>query len=641
MCRWRQPSGSPTPVVMRWLRNIKVRSKLLLLVLILVIAMGGLGGLSIIRINLLTEDIETLGHNLISKTRQVTNAEYYAASLRRNTLQHILSDTLEEKGEYQSRIDNDAERYQESLATLSPLLTTEAGRHTFSQLDDVWKEYRPLTDSIIQFSEAGMTDEATSLVQGRAAELAESIKSALDELTELIDKDRDAVVAAAQADATQSRTTLLIAILALAAVGLLFGLYLSNIIVVPLRGLVNVAERVARGDLTASCEAHSRDEVGILTQTLGQMVANLRKVIGDTSSTARDVAAASEELAAGAEQAASAVNQISSAVQQLAAGAGQQSSSAATTAGAVEQFSGDIGRVSQATDSQKIEVAKAGRLILESHSSFDENMTILKSMSSVAQQNADVSGRGKESVGHVIQSMQRISEKTAVATDQIRQLDSYSQEIGKIVEVINDIADQTNLLALNAAIEAARAGEHGKGFAVVADEVRKLAERSSSETKAIGDLIERVSKATENTVATIESQQEEVKQGRELSGEAEAILDEINVTALKALEEISRLVKSSTRLREVSDETENAIRDVTSAAEANADAVAHMTGKMDEVKRATENVAAISEETASAVEEVSASTQEVNASVEEISTSAQALAQMAAQLQAMAAGFQL
>lgn len=238
-------------------------------------------------------------------------------------------------------------------------------------------------------------------------------------------------------------------------------------------------------------------------------------------------------------------------------------------------------------------------------------------------------------------SIQRISEKTDVATKQIRELDSHSQEIGKIVEVINDIADQTNLLALNAAIEAARAGEHGRGFAVVADEVRKLAERSSSETKAIGDLIERVSRAVDSTVATIESQQEEVRQGTELSGEAQAILNDINATALKSLEEIARLVDSSSRLRQASEEVENAIRDVISAAEANAESVEDMTERMEHVKRSSENVAAVSEETAAAVEEVSASTEEVNASVEEMSTSAQSLADMAAQLQAMAAGFRL
>ncbi len=620
---------------------MKVRSKLLLLVVLLALAMGGLGWFSITRIDLLTSDIEALGLNLIPKTHQVMNAKYYAASLRRNTLQHILSETREDMDKYHSRMTDDAEHYEESVAILGPLLTTEAGKQIHSQLEDIWNEYRALTEGIISLSDSGMNEAARALVRGRAGDLAESIGSTLDQLIESIGNDRDAVVTAAQVNAGQSRATVLAVILVLAAGGILFGLYLSSIIVVPLRGLVDVAERVAQGDLTASCEARSRDEVGILTQALGQMVVNLRKVIGDTSSTARDVAAASEELAAGAEQAAGAVGQISSVVQQLAAGAGQQSSSAATTADAVEQFSGDIDRVSQATDSQKTEIAKAGRLVLETNSSLDENLTILKSMSSIAQQNADVSGKGKESVGHVIESIQRISEKTAVATDQIRELDSHSQEIRKIVEVINDIADQTNLLALNAAIEAARAGEHGKGFAVVADEVRKLAERSSSETKAIGELIERVSRATDSTVATIESQQEEVKQSRELSSEAEAILNEINATAVKSLEEISRLVKSSTRLTEVSNETENAIRDVTSAAEANADAVADMSERMGKVKRATENVAAISEETASAVEEVSASAQEVNASVEEISTSAQALAQMAAQLQAMAADFQL
>ncbi|MEA4884645.1 MAG: methyl-accepting chemotaxis protein [Clostridia bacterium] len=621
--------------------NIKIRSKLMLLIVLLLLAMGGLGWFSITRIDLLTHDIAAMGTNLLPRTQDVLNAKYYAASLRRNTLQHILSETREEMDTYQSRIEDDAKRYESNMASLSQLLTTEAGRQTYSSLESTWREYHNITNEIVSLSERGITGDAKSLVRGRARELGESIKQTLDELIGLINDNCDAVLAAAQANAARSRTTVLIVILALAAIGTLLGLYLARIITSPLRGLVDVAERVAQGDLTSSPEVRSRDEVGLLAHALGQMVANLRNIIGNTTATARDVAAASEQLAAGAEQAASAVNQISTTVQQLAAGAGEQSSSAATTAEAVERLSANIDHVSKGTDSQKVEIGKAGRLVLETSSSLDDTMAVLSNMRSVAQQNADVSTKGKESVGSVMANIQRISEKTSVATDQIRELDSHSQEISKIVEVINDIADETNLLALNAAIEAARAGEHGRGFAVVADEVRKLAERSSSETKAIEELIERVGRATESTVATIESQQEEVRQGRELSSQAEAILNEINSTALRSVEEIARLVQSSTQLQQASEEAEEAIRDVTSVAEANAAAVTDMTERMGEVKRASENVAAISGETAAAVEEVSASTEEVNASVEEISTSAKALADTAARLQTIAAGFRL
>lgn len=613
----------------------------MLLMILSTLAMGALGWFSITRIDSLTDDITEVGANLLPKTEYVMSAKCDAASLRRNTLQHVLSESREEMDTYQSQMADDVMRYENNMEKLGRLLTTEAGRQKYASLEAEWREYRDVSGEVVSLSERGMTEDAKSLLRGSAGDIAQSIAGNLDELVVLIDNECDSILAASQANAATIRFTVLAAVLVLAAVGAAVALYLANIIVVPLRRLVAVTERVAEGDLTAVPEVGSRDEVGVLARAVGQMVTSLRDVIGKTAATARDVAAASEQLAAGAEQTASAINQISATVQQLAAGAGEQSKSAVSTAESVERLGIDIDSVSKGTDSQMTEVSKARELVLETGSSLEETMAVLSNMRTVAQQNADVSAKGKESTGSVKASIQRISEKTDVATKQIRELDSHSQEIGKIVEVINDIADQTNLLALNAAIEAARAGEHGRGFAVVADEVRKLAERSSSETKAIGDLIERVSRAVDSTVATIESQQEEVRQGTELSGEAQAILNDINATALKSLEEIARLVDSSSRLRQASEEVENAIRDVISAAEANAESVEDMTERMEHVKRSSENVAAVSEETAAAVEEVSASTEEVNASVEEMSTSAQSLADMAAQLQAMAAGFRL
>ena len=220
---------------------------------------------------------------------------------------------------------------------------------------------------------------------------------------------------------------------------------------------------------------------------------------------------------------------------------------------------------------------------------------------------------GRDTVDHSVKAMSRISESIAPAVERVKELCIRSSEIGKIIEVIDDIAEQTNLLALNAAIEAARAGEHGKGFAVVADEVRKLAERSSKATKEIAVLIASVQEGTEQAVAAMDQGAKQVQEGSRLSIEADRSLEEI-LQAIEATDEKTRSIAAAAQ---------------------------QMTESSAAVVRSTDNISSISEENAAAAEEVSASTEEMSAQIEEMAASAEALSTMAADLKKLVVQFRL
>jgi methyl-accepting chemotaxis protein len=275
----------------------------------------------------------------------------------------------------------------------------------------------------------------------------------------------------------------------------------------PLRELAADAELIATGDLGIAIRAGSRDEVGQLARSFETMVNNLRELIGTVANSSTEVLSSSDGMRSNAEI--------------MTAGAEQVAEQAVTVATASEEMS------ATAED-----IARNCSLAAESANRASES-----------------ANRGAVVVENSIAVMHRIADRVKASSATVEELGRQSEQIGSIVVTIEDIADQTNLLALNAAIEAARAGEQGRGFAVVADEVRALAERTTKATKEIGQMIKVIQQNTRSAVATMVEGVDEVEKGTgeiSCSGDALRMIQEEITTLNLQMHQIATAAEEQT-----------------------------------------------------------------------------------------------
>lgn len=329
------------------------------------------------------------------------------------------------------------------------------------------------------------------------------LKDTLEEMDKLAMKNGDAAVAAVKAAA--NRATIIMIVIAMIVVviaGFLSFMIISGVLK-SVHGVAAVVAKVSGGDLSIEVPITTNDEIGDMARGFNEMMSSLRKIATQITGNTSTLATSSEEL-----------SQTTNSLNEGAKEQSRQTEQAATAITEVAQTVMDVAQNASAASNSSKEASQ-------------------------------IANEGRQKVENTVNGMHQIAETVKEAAATITELGKSSQEIGNIVRTINDIADQTNLLALNAAIEAARAGEQGRGFAVVADEVRKLAERTGKATREIGEMIKKIQSETEHSVKSMSAGIGEVEKGVKLAEEARTAMGQIVDASNRGTDMIQRIAAAA------------------------------------------------------------------------------------------------
>jgi methyl-accepting chemotaxis protein len=672
---------------MKFLDNIKTGTKLIggfLMVAALIVVVAVISFMNIKSIN---DGMTSLYIDRTIPIQTTGKAEASLLTLRGDSLKYIL--LPEQRNAIKQVIEDEKKNVQLNIDALKISAITDEEKNALDEFNIAATKYYSAIDGVISSIEKG--DETAALKSistgGETSDARIVVTAAMDKINEINLKGAEADKN--QGDATYASSIrvliIIVVICLLLAIGL--GFAISQSITKPLATVVGALKAISDGDLLRNLDAKvkdsvrlRKDEFGALGQTMDHlvsylqtmgdsataiskndlsvaiqpkskndelgnsfhdMVIGLRDSIGEITSSASNLSAASEQLANAAAQAGQATNQISNTIQQVAKGTADQASGVNKTASATEQMAKAIEGVAKGAQEQSQAISKAAEITSQMSNAIQQvtgNAASVTRDSAVA---AEAARSGVQTVEETLKGMQSIKSKVGASAEKVQEMGKRSGEIGAIVETIEDIASQTNLLALNAAIEAARAGEHGKGFAVVADEVRKLAERSSQATKEIGTLIGGIQKTVEEAVKAMDEGSTEVELGVTSANKAGIALSDILKAAQAVNDQATLAGNAAASMSASSSELVSAVDSVSAVVEENTAATEQMTANSSEVTLAIESIASVSEENSAAIEEVSASTEEMSAQVEEVTASAQSLAELAQNLQQVVNRFKL
>ncbi|WP_442602179.1 methyl-accepting chemotaxis protein [Paenibacillus sp. KN14-4R] len=569
--------------IMNLLKNLKVSVKIYLLLGLSLVFMAIISIASYISIQSIGNNSKAMyleklvPNDLISKILY-NNAkiDYFELELR------SLTETAKKQASLQ-KIDAHIADSQEAQKQFEALPMTDRVKEQMdiykAKLEASQVQIKKYNDMSLQNKE----DIAYALFSTNVQPLRNEMIKALTTITQYNQEDAKAFYESNKDDLQRSSIWSVIIWCLCLAICIVTGYFIIQIIKKPIHEIEALMKKAQQGDLTIRGTYVSDDELGKLTNDFNLMIDAQREIITNISTNAETLSASTEEMLAGAQQSAVVYKQVASDVHQVSEGANLQLLNAQESVRSMEEVAIGIQRIAE----------------------FSSN--VLESSVDAAHK----ANEGNTSIQQAIEQMAAIRAAVYESSTVVKQLGNRTNEIGKIVQVISNIATQTNLLALNAAIEAARAGEHGKGFAVVANEVRQLAEQSSQSAKEIVSLIQSIQKDSNQAAVTM-------TRGNQVVDAGTSIMEEVG----HAFEDILQRVEH----------VANQMQEVSAASE-------EMSASSEQITASLHQMESISVQSNSSIKNVAEASESQLAMLDEVNSALTEMAQMAQNLQEMTTRF--